>query len=79
MIVKQKYVGWIGVRIGNQVINTSISFTANQEALAQLEEAKPNPIEAQKLLKGIRQNNPWAKDHMGVIEKYLEANDAGAM
>lgn len=74
MIVRQKYLGWIGVNINNVVVNSTTSFKAYSSALAQLDEAKPNPLEVELLLKCIRKNNPWAKEHIKVLEKYLEVN-----
>lgn len=74
MIVRQKYVGWLGVCINKVVVNSGIIFTANIATLMQLEEVNPNPLEVELLLECVKKNNPIAQEHIVELEEYLIKN-----
>lgn len=71
MIVQQKYVGWLGVIVGDIVVNSGISFKASCTAKSQLLEVTPNHLEVESLLNSVKKNHGWAKEHIEELERYL--------
>lgn len=71
MLVKQRYAGWIGVMVGDVVVNAGISFKASCTAKAQLLEVRPNLVESAALLACMKENHPQAVEHISELERYL--------
>lgn len=72
MIVRQIYVGWLGVCIDRIVVNSGVTFKASVATLMQLEEVNPNPLEVELLLECVKKNHPWATAHIDELEGYLK-------
>lgn len=74
MIVRQVYVGWLGVCIDRIVVNSGVSFKASEATLMQLEAVDPNPLEVELLLECVKKNHPWAIEHIEELEGYLKVH-----
>ncbi|MGX8797210.1 hypothetical protein ACR6HW_14165 [Fusibacter sp. JL298sf-3] len=71
MIVKQKYVGWLGVCVKGLVVNESIFFTVSGDMMAQLSPYDATVPELTELLAALEKNQSWAKTHIELLKTIL--------